>query len=459
MRTLIIQLPTGLPSPTLTYAHALVAQAQTDAGKSAVPVQWAVASLLPRAERRAETIALVPAAALSWHRIELPPGLHKHSARLQAALQGLLEDRLLDDTAQLHMALQADWQSTPRPWVAVCDLTWLSAHLQALEQAGLTVHRIVPEFSPGHATSPAQLTALGDVETGWLWVRHPERGVWGLPLSALSAHAAHSPSLGGAQAQAMWGLSEAELDAATLQAEPGAVALAAQLAGQQVPMMAPAQHWLAATAADWDLAQFGLRANARTRQLKTWQRGASNIWHSPSWRAARWGLWLLLASQLLGLNAWAWKTRADWQAQQNHWTQVLRETFPQTSLVVDAPLQMAQQVDRLRQSSGQLRADDLESMLIALGQALPPGLAAPGQWIYQTGQLRLQDFRLDTAQQQALQQSLRQQGYQWRAQGEDWLMSASDEARNVAQTPATSATSATTDTIARADAPANGARQ
>lgn len=443
MRTLIIQLPLGLPSPTLAYAHALVAQAQTGAGNPALQVQWAAANLLPSANRQTETLALVPAAALSWHRIELPPGLHKQPARLQAALQGVLEDRLLDDAAQLHMALQTDWQNAAQPWVAVCDRAWLSAHLQALEQAGQTVHRIVPEFCPGPSNSPVQATALGDADTGWLWVCHPERGVWGLPLSAMSAQAAHTPSAAGVQAQALWGLwglSEAEFDTAALQAEPGAVALAAQMAdqmgGRNVPLMAPAQHWLAATTADWDLAQFGLRANARTRQFKTWQRAASNFWHSPAWRPARWGLWLLLAGQLLGLNAWAWKTRTDWQAQQDSWAQVLRETFPQTTLVVDAPLQMAQQVDRLRQSSGQLRADDLESMLTALGQALPPALVSPGQWTYQAGQLRLQKFRPDAAQQQALQQALQQLGYDWRAQGDDWLMSASAEAPSLAQTAA-----------------------
>jgi general secretion pathway protein L len=130
----------------------------------------------------------------------------------------------------------------------------------------------------------------------------------------------------------------------------------------------------------------------------------------------------LLASQLIGLNAWAWKTRADWQAQQSSWAQVLRETFPQTSLVVDAPLQMAQQVERLRKGSGQLGAGDLEAMLAALGQALPQGLAAPRQWTYETGQMRLQDFQPDATQEKALQQSLNALGYAWRAQGDAWLM-------------------------------------
>lgn len=438
MRTLIIQLPPGQPSPALAYAHTQVTQAQAESGRPPLSLQWAVPSLLPKAERQTETVALVPAAALSWHRVELPAGLHKQATRLHAALHGLLEDRLLDDTAQLHMALQADWQNTPRPWVAVCDLAWLSAHLQTLEQAGLTVHRIVPELSPGKAASAPSLTALGDAESGCIWFSHPERGVWGLPFSALGADAQHAPETAAALAhsRASTGLTETELDQAVLQAEPGAVALASQILGRSVPLMPPAQHWLAAAAADWDLAQWGLRANARTRQLKNWQRGASHFWHSPAWRPARWGVWLLLASQLVGLNAWAWKTRADWQTQQDSWALMLRDSFAQTTLVIDAPLQMAQQVDRLRQSSGQLRADDLESMLSALGQALPPTLAAPRQWSFQPGQLRLPAWPAAAAQAQVLQQSLRPLGYDWRAQGDGWLMTVSSSSPANAGTPA-----------------------
>jgi general secretion pathway protein L len=90
---------------------------------------------------------------------------------------------------------------------------------------------------------------------------------------------------------------------------------------------------------------------------------------------------------------------------------------------------MGQQVERLRQGSGQLVAGDLEAMLAALGQALPPGLAAPRQWAYQAGQMRLQDFQPDAAQQQALTQSLSTLGYAWRAQGDGWLMTAQTEAK------------------------------
>jgi general secretion pathway protein L len=410
MRTLIIQLPLGLPGPTLAYPFAVV---QTEADAKAVTMQWATASLLPTTDRQTEVVALLPATALSWHRVGLPPGLHKQVARLQSALQGLLEDRLLDDPAQLHMALQPNWKGTSLPWVTVCERTWLGAHLQALEQAGLTVHRIVPELNPSSAVAPGaqlQLTALGDDESGWLWMTHPERGVWGQPVQAVRAKGKGL------------GLSEQDRSSIDIQAEPGVVAWASDVLDTPARLMSPGQHWLAAVAANWDLAQFDFRANARSRQLKIWQRAASTFWHSPTWWPVRWGVWVLLAGQLVGLNAWAWKTRADWQTQQQSWTEILRESFPKTQVVVDASVQMEKEVERLRQASGQLGPSDLESMLGVLGQAMPAGLAAPGQWRYQPGQLRLQNFKLGSTEQQNLQKSLEARGYRWRAEGDAWLM-------------------------------------
>jgi general secretion pathway protein L len=134
-------------------------------------------------------------------------------------------------------------------------------------------------------------------------------------------------------------------------------------------------------------------------------------------------LGLLLLSQVVGLNAWAWKTRANWQAEEQSWARMLKESFPQTQLVVDAPVQMAREVERLQQNSGQLGPADLEAMLAALGQALPAGTAAPRQWTYQSGQLRLQSFQPTASEQSTLKTALQAQGYLLTPAGEGWLMS------------------------------------
>jgi general secretion pathway protein L len=409
MRTLIVQLPLGPPATGTAYPHALV---PTQTASSVPALQWAAASLLPVADRQTDVTVLLPAWALSWHQVELPAGLHKQPAKLKAALEGILEERVLDDTAALHMALAPDWQQSARPWVAVCDRQWLRGHLQALEAAGLTTTRIVPELAPTSAL--LQGLALGTTEQGWLWCSQADRGVWGLPLQAVPPHG-----------EGLWASHE-ERSQVDIQAEPAMVAATSQRLGVQARLMAPNQHWLAALATDWDLAQFDFQANARTRRVKNWQRTANHLWQHSTWRPARWALSVLLASQLLGLNAWAWKTRADWQTQQQAWTQMLLETFPQTRVVVDAPLQMAREVARLRQGSDQLTADDLEAMLGTLGQALPTGVAAPRQLQYQPGQLQLQNLELSMSEQDALRQSLSNKGYRWRAEGQTWLMTLQD---------------------------------
>jgi general secretion pathway protein L len=409
MRTLIVQLPLTPASPAVAYPHAWVnAPAET----TRMALQWAQASLLPAASRDSEVVLMVPAQALSWQRVELPAGLHKQPARISAALQGLLEDRLLADPSSLHLALQNDWQRSAQPWVAACDKAWLSGHLQALEAAGLTVHRIVPEISPD--TEALQVLALGDTDSGWVWFSQKARGVWGGPVSSASAHA-----------WSAW-LGQAE-NAAPVQAlaEPALATWLGERLGTPAQLLQPQQHWLQALASDWDLAQFDLQTHAHARRIKSLQKFINALWTAPDWRPARWGMALLLLSQLIGLNAWAWKTRADWQAQQQAMTRILQETFPKTMVVVDAPLQMEREVNRLRQGSGQLAPQDLESLLTALGQALPPGMAAPTHLTFQPGQLQVQGLTLTAVQQQTIEQALQRQGYRWRAEDGGGVVTAS----------------------------------
>ena len=83
MRTLIIQLPPGMPSPSLVYAHARL---EAEPGSRPLALQWAAAAFLPAADRhQSETVVLVPAAALSWHRVSLPAGLNSTTGKRGAA--------------------------------------------------------------------------------------------------------------------------------------------------------------------------------------------------------------------------------------------------------------------------------------------------------------------------------------------------------------------------------------
>ena len=96
------------------------------------------------AERVTETVVMVGAAQLSWHRVQLPKGVSGNSVRLRPVLEGLLEDQLLDEPSALHFALAPGAAKDAIAWVAVCDKAWLRAGLQALEAAGIAGAVAVP---------------------------------------------------------------------------------------------------------------------------------------------------------------------------------------------------------------------------------------------------------------------------------------------------------------------------
>lgn len=397
MRTLLLQLPPTPPSPTTLYG---VAELDLATGAGRVQASSAPLSLLPRAQRQTDIVVLLPAASLSWHRVTLPHGLGrsgaKAGAKLQAALHGLLEDQLLQDPQQVHLALAPQWSAGSPCWVAACDKTWLHAHLQTLQDAGLPVQRIVPEFAPS-ASGPSW-HALGDEKDGWLWHCDAEQGVSGWPVAADMSlpHEWMAPH--------------------AVRAEPGLVRWAQARGFAPVALMDRAAHWSVAASGPWNLAQFDLQTDARTRRWQSVRRAFDAVARHPQWRPARWGFAALVIAQMLGLQTWAWLARQQWQAEQDQWTHILQQSFPKVSVVVDAPLQMAREVARLQQASGQLMPQDFESQLSALGNALPTGMT-PVRLDYQDGQLRWPALTLSREQHAALTQTLRQQGYHFHTEG------------------------------------------
>ena len=129
------------------------------------------------------------------------------------------------------------------------------------------------------------------------------------------------------------------------------------------------------------------------------------LWQAPSWRPARWAFALLCAVQVAGLNAQAWQARQALSSQRSAVQSVLLTTFPNTTVVVDAPLQMQRAVDALGQSSGQAQSRDLERMLEAIG-TLAPANSAPAAIEFVAGELRLGAFNADAEDTQRLRDGL-----------------------------------------------------
>lgn len=395
MSSLTVLLPLAAATPHTMYRFI--------AGTVETSLRQATAEGLPHSGRDAEGVAVVPNAALSWHAVTLPAGKALHGPALRALLIGLLEERVLDDVHHLHFALQPNWQPGQRAWVAVCHKPWLQGHLQALEAAQVPMHRVVPQLWPTADDAAPQWLATGTPQDSWLWVSSAQ-GVWGLPLAAAKAR-----------------LNAAQKATAQLYAEPAVAEWAEQQLQLKPRLLHPAEPLHRATQSDWELAQFDLAATGAARWLKTLGRLRQTLWQSPAWRPARWGLAVLLASQVLGLNAWAWKLQADLRQRQASLTQVMTQTFPEIQVVVDAPLQMRREVQRLQQATGQTASDGLEPLLAALGQTLPAGQAL-NQIDFQNGQLRLKAQTLSEAQAAPMQAPLQALHYQLRREGADWVL-------------------------------------
>jgi general secretion pathway protein L len=392
MATLILTLPrTGLQAGT-ALDYVLSPDGVGLGAASSAPL-----ALLPgsktgaMADRVTETVLLVGAEQLSWHRVQLPKGVAGNGARLRPVLEGLLEDQLLDEPSALHFALAPGGAKDASAWVAVCDKAWLRAGLQALEAAGVSVARIVPELVPGAPAGAEELFAIENVGQPRL-LHTSASGVTAWPLNASAVSRLNWPA------------------GAPLRAEPAVAALAEQLFGRGVSLQSRAERALAACQSDWDLAQFDLVNNQRSRNLKRLGTAWRELLQAPRWRAARWSVLALVAVNLVGLNVRAGAERAALQAQRQAIDAVLTQTFPATQVVVDAPVQMQRAVTALQLSAGALGGRDFETLLAAWGRAAPSA-AAPSGLDFANGELRLNGLTLAGPALSEATQSLKAQGY------------------------------------------------
>lgn len=290
--SLIVILPPAHAGPAPEFDFLL----STD-GQGAVQGRCTAAQLPLPSQDGHELVVLLPASALAWHRVQLPSAIGKSllargtdsPVRLRAVLAGLMEEQLLDEPELLHFAVFPSLRPELPAWVAVCERAWLHDALQVLEQAGRRVSRIVPELAPhaDEAQPPAaHVSAAG--ETTRL-------------LLSTSAGACALPWCGAAVTMVN------RLEDVEITADPAVLALAEQTFQRAVRPQTTGEHCLQAAAASWNLAQFELAPSRRARWLKALPRVWQNLVLVLRWRALRWGLSLLLLTQVIGLSAWAWK--------------------------------------------------------------------------------------------------------------------------------------------------------
>jgi general secretion pathway protein L len=339
-----------------------------------------------------------------------------------------MEEPLLDEPEAMHLSMQAEWEANSPGWVAACNKAWLRHHLSQLQAMGHVVHRIVPEWAPSTVKGEVSAWVSGTPEDAWLWVNNAQ-GAWRLPLLAgLKYWAEQLQSLPNAQ----------DIPArVVIQADPAVADLAQNALRQlqshhqaefserfntwRIEVVTAVQRYAKAGAANWDLAQFEFAAHGSAR----WLQKANRLWQTfakgEAWKPARWSLALLVLAQCVGLNVAAWQLNAQVKFQRDLQKSILTQSFPNVT-VVDAPLQMAKELERLQRNSGAVSARDFEWVLQAVGASLPAGQSISNldYQVQGNGETRLQGLQLTEAQNSEFAKALRNQGLDAQLNGAQW---------------------------------------
>ncbi|MDO9278773.1 MAG: type II secretion system protein GspL [Polaromonas sp.] len=387
MSTLIISLPLEAVTAQTEFDFVV-----TDDGVAVAKTGRALAAALPLLDKPGDVcIATAPVRVLSWHQVTVPVGVTPGSARMRLVLDGLLEDKLLDDPGLLHIALPPNSQFGMAQWVAVCDRRWLAMAVQGLEVAKRPVSRVVPEWGPPAA--PLRWHVTGTAEDPQLVVC----GDSGVGIFPLKTAVLESFDL-----------------ADNVSAEPALVALASQILQRPIVPLLTSERMIQTTRSFWDVSK-----RLQMRQLAN--RGKLEWLQAPRWRSARWALMALLGINLLGLNALAWLGEHQLAVQRDAMKSMLTRSFPNLKSIIDVPVQMAREVRLLEQASAAPTAVDLDVMLGVLSRSLPAGQTLKGV-DYASGQLRLSGLELNANEARALTVSLQAQGYSASREGVTWLM-------------------------------------
>jgi general secretion pathway protein L len=357
-------------------------------------------ALCPKAD---SVVAVLPADAVAWHRPILP---RAPANRMRAALAGVLEEQLLADDDQVHLALAPDATPGAPGWVAALNKPGLRAQLAALAAAGLSVDRLVPALAPALPPEGLAAGAAGNEPSGHFFNTHDAFGADVQWLALRDADSALCVPLAGSLArnlQLRWSARGARFSAT-----PAAAAAAERWLGTAVAVSSTAEQALAALRSRWNLLQFDL-APQRRGSMALGKLARRLL--SPAWRPARLGLLSLLLLQLAAINLMAWQQQRGLAQLRAAMDALLRSSHPQVRAVLDAPLQMQRETAALRAAAGVPSPDDFEPMLAAAAAAWPPGQAPAAQLRFEPGRLNLSAVGWQAPQIDQLRQRLQAAGW------------------------------------------------
>ncbi|MGF6244267.1 MULTISPECIES: type II secretion system protein GspL [Paraburkholderia] len=411
MSTLIVLLPPRDPAvpsqewqlPELPFVLLDKSGRTQRAGRAAL-------ALLPRPS---STVLMVAARDLLMMPATLPP---LKGPRLRQALPNIVEDQLIQDPQTCHIALDPQPLGKGRHLLAIVDRGWFRFICEAFAAAGHRSVRAVPvtrclPLPP----APAVPVEEAELEPAILQPAVAAKLAAGLPIAPPSPVVA--AVLGTVVSTAPALLAEIAPDASTTRVElaiargnqgeglavpatsvnatlaalsgdaPVSLYLLTEVSGNEPSMGSSAQAKLAAQvpgARPLPFEQLARRALECRFDLCQFE-FATQPWRLDRATLRRLRLPALLAAgalvvAIIGANVQWMMLAHQRDAINTQMTELLLNTFPKTTVVLDAPDQMSRQMQQLRTAAGELSPDDFLSLAAGLARSLGPvpvnGIAA-----------------------------------------------------------------------------------
>ena len=316
-------------------------------------------------------VLLLAANDVTLLRVKAPP---LSSARLKAALPGLVEDQLISDPADC--VLVAGGVADGLRTVAVVQRAWLDKLAKTLlafgaqRFAALPAQLCLPAQSglPGQTAQPGSVAAaINEHEAGIdLIMRLTEQDGMGLAIrTGQHGSAAHEviQSLCAVVPEAPVAL---YVPQSSVWAYQDAVNQTGTLSGRFNVFADNWPHWI---------------AGARATTLDMMTGIAAGSGPVLDWRTWRWPLALAMA--LLVINATAlnidwWRMSSEARSLRTAMIQIYKSAYPKESVIVDPIAQMQQKIAAAKREAGQAAPDDFTAITASFGEAWAKVMPASG---------------------------------------------------------------------------------
>jgi general secretion pathway protein L len=283
-----------------------------------------------------------------------------------------MEEGLLEDEDDVHLALAPEAKGGADGWVAVVNKPWLRAQLAVLEAANVALDRVVPSWWPDAGVAGHTYREGGPDDPAQLAWRD-DHGVLCVPLASPVSRAL------------LTALPEDTVVRWT--ATPETALDASEFTGTPVASVTDEEQALRAARSGWNLLQFDLTPERRgVKQLRD---VAARFAFDPVWRVTRYGLVALVAVTLLGLNIRAFQEHRVVAAKQAQLGALVTAAFPSIKTVYDPAAQAEKAIDGLRAAAGRPGDGDIETLLQAAESAWPQNHSPVDSVKFEPGKLTL----------------------------------------------------------------------